>query len=107
MGKGKVDYSPHVEQGDSVIVINAEKVRVTGKKGENKVYKTFSGYPGGLKEHSYEYVMKHKPTEIIRHAVKGMVPKNILGTHMMKRLYIYCGGEHPHAAQKPISWTEN
>ena len=100
-GKKKPIYTPHVDTGDYVIVINAEKVRVTGKKEEQKIYKSHSGYPGGLKETTLRELRAKKPEEIIRHAVKGMMPKGKLGRQMYKKLKVYAGPEHEHAAQKP------
>ena len=103
-GKKKPIYTPHVDTGDYVIVINAEKVRVTGKKEEQKIYKSHSGYPGGLKETTLRELRAKKPEEIIRHAVKGMMPKGKLGRQMFKKLKVYAGNEHNHAAQKPEVW---
>lgn len=100
-GKNKPIYTPHVDCGDYVIVINAEKVVVTGKKRKEKIYKRHSGYPGGLKETTFEEMMKKHPTEAVRHAVKGMMPKGRLGRQMYKKLKVYAGPEHEHAAQKP------
>lgn len=104
-GKKKPIYTPHVDTGDYVIVINAEKVRVTGKKEEQKIYKSHSGYPGGLKETTLRKLRAKKPEEIIRHAVKGMMPKGKLGRQMFKKLKVYAGPEHPHTAQNPEEWT--
>lgn len=104
-GKNKPIYTPHVDTGDYVIVINAEKVRVTGKKEEQKIYKSHSGYPGGLKETTLRELRAKKPEEIIRHAVKGMMPKGKLGRQMFKKLKVYAGPEHPHTAQNPEEWT--
>ena len=104
-GKKKPIYTPHVDTGDYVIVINAEKVRVTGKKEEQKIYKSHSGYPGGLKETTLRELRAKKPEEIIRHAVKGMMPKGKLGRQMFKKLKVYAGPEHPHTAQNPEEWT--
>lgn len=104
-GKKKPIYTPHVDTGDYVIVINAEKVRVTGKKEEQKIYKSHSGYPGGLKETTLRELRAKKPEEIIRHAVKGMMPKGKLGRQMFKKLKVYTGPEHPHTAQNPEEWT--
>ena len=104
-GKEKPIYTPHVDTGDYVIVINAEKVRVTGKKEEQKIYKSHSGYPGGLKETTLRELRAKKPEEIIRHAVKGMMPKGKLGRQMFKKLKVYAGPEHPHTAQNPEEWT--
>ena len=104
-GKKKPIYTPHVDTGDYVIVINAEKVRVTGKKEEQKIYKSHSGYPGGLKETTLRELRAKKPEEIIRHAVKGMMPKGKLGRQMFKKLKVYAGPEHPHTSQNPEEWT--
>ncbi len=101
MGKDRPDFTPHVDGGAGVVVLNCEKVRVTGKKASQKVYKRFSGYPSGQKETVYEKMMEKDPTYIIRHAVKGMLPKNKLGALMLKRLKVYVGREHSHTAQKP------
>ena len=108
MGKDQPDYTPHVETGAGVIVLNATQVRVTGNKAKTKIYKNFSGYPSGLVERSYEKVMKEKPTHIIRHAVEGMLPKNRLGSRMASRLLVYPGMDHPHKAQKPhkVEWKQ-
>ena len=100
-GKNKPQYTPHVDTGDFVVVVNAEKVAVTGRKAEQKVYRRHSGYPGGLKETSYERMMERRPTEILRRAVKGMMPKNRLARQQLRKLKIYAGPEHPHAAQNP------
>ena len=100
-GKNKPTYTPHVDCGDYVIVINAEKVAVTGKKRQEKIYKRHSGYPGGLKETNFEDMMAKHPTEAVRHAVKGMMPNGKLGRQMYKKLKVYAGPEHNHAAQKP------
>jgi large subunit ribosomal protein L13 len=100
-GKNKPQYTPHVDTGDFVVVVNAEKVVVTGRKAEQKVYRRHSGYPGGLKETSYEQMMERRPTEILRRAVKGMMPKNRLARQQLRKLKIYAGPEHPHAAQDP------
>ena len=104
-GKKKPIYTPHVDCGDYVIVINAEKVAVSGKKETDKVYKRHTGYPGGLKETTLGELRAKKPEEIIRHAVKGMMPKGKLGRQMFKKLKVYAGPEHPHAAQSPEEWT--
>jgi large subunit ribosomal protein L13 len=100
-GKNKPQYTPHVDTGDFVVVVNAEKVVVTGKKAEQKVYRRHSGYPGGLKETSFEQMMERRPTEILRKAVKGMMPKTRLARQQLRKLKIYAGPEHPHAAQNP------
>ncbi|HNX02385.1 MAG TPA: 50S ribosomal protein L13 [Candidatus Cloacimonas sp.] len=101
-GKNKPYYVPNIDTGDYVIVINAAKVRVTGMKALQKVYKSFSGYPSGLKEIPYAKVLEEHPERIIEHSVKGMLPKNKLGRAMFKKLKVYPGAEHPHAAQKPV-----
>ena len=100
-GKNKPQYTPHVDTGDFVIVVNAEKVVVTGRKAEQKVYRRHSGYPGGLKETSYARMLERQPTEILRKAVKGMMPKSRLARQQLRKLKIYAGPEHPHAAQNP------
>ena len=94
----------HVDCGDNVIIINAEKVEVTGKKRKEKIYKRHTGYPGGLREITFEKLQAKKPEEIIRHAVKGMLPDGKLGRQMYKKLKVYAGPEHPHTAQKPETW---
>ena len=100
-GKNKPQYTPHVDVGDFVVVVNAEKVAVTGKKAEQKVYRRHSGYPGGMKETSYERMLERRPQEILRKAVYGMMPKTRLARQQMRKLKIYAGPEHPHAAQNP------
>jgi large subunit ribosomal protein L13 len=103
-GKKKTIYTPHVDTGDYVIVINAEKVEVTGKKRKDKIYKRHSGYPGGLKEITFEDLQAKHPEEIIRHAVKGMMPKGRLGRQMYRKLRVFSGPEHGHKAQQPEVW---
>lgn len=100
-GKHKPSYTPHVDTGDFVIVINADKVRFTGKKWSQKEYITFSGYPSGQKRVIAETLQKKKDYAIIESAVRGMLPKNKLGRKMFKKLFVYAGTEHPHEAQKP------
>jgi len=100
-GKNKPIYTPHLDVGDFVVVINADKVRVTGGKEKKKIYYHHSGYPGGLKSCTYEELLKKDPSRIIRKAVQGMLPKNKLGRRMLKKLKVYAGPEHPHQAQKP------
>ena len=102
-GKNKADYTPYIDMGDEVIVVNAQRIAVTGKKLKQKMYKKYSGYPGGLKEKPLEDMLKNKPEEVISHAVKGMLPKNRLGSRMLKRLKVYRGAEHPHQAQNPTA----
>lgn len=104
-GKKKVTYTPHVDCGDYVIVINAEKVEVTGKKRKEKIYKRHTGYPGGLRELTFEKLQARKPEEIIIHAVRGMMPEGKLGRQMFKKLKVYAGPNHDHAAQKPEVWN--
>jgi len=100
-GKNKASYTPHVDTGDYVIVINAGKVVFTGNKFEDKQYINFSGYPGGKKEEAAKDLIRRRPEAVVERAVKGMLPKNRLGRKMYKKLYVYVGSEHPHAAQKP------
>ena len=100
-GKHKPSYTPHFDTGDFVIVINADKVRFSGNKMDQKVYLTYSGYPGGQKSTVAKELMTKKPHAILEKAVKGMLPKNKLGRAMNKKLFVYTGDEHPHAAQKP------
>ena len=104
-GKRKTIYTPHVDTGDYVIIINAEKVEVTGNKRKDKIYKRHTGYPGGLREVTFEKLQAKKPEEIIRHAVKGMMPNGTLGREMYKKLKVYAGPEHMHAAQQPEVWN--
>ena len=103
-GKHKVDYTKHVDCGDHVIVINAEKIKMTGNKWNDKIYYTHSGYAGGLKEVKYSTLLVKKPELIIKVAVKGMLPNNTLGRHALGRLRVYAGAEHGHEAQKPIEF---
>ncbi|NVN93269.1 MAG: 50S ribosomal protein L13 [Desulfuromonadales bacterium] len=100
-GKNKAIFTPSVDTGDFVIVVNAEKISLTGRKLADKIYYSHSGFPGGLKEISAGKLMEKKPEEIIRKAVKGMLPKNKLSRHMLKKLKIYAGPTHPHDAQQP------
>lgn len=100
-GKNKPTFTPHVDGGDYVIVINAEKVEVTGKKRSEKIYMRHTGYPGGLRELTFEQLLEKHPEEIVRHAVKGMMPTGKLGRQMFKKLKVYAGPQHGHAAQKP------
>ena len=100
-GKHKPEFAPHVDNGDFVIVINADKIRVTGKKLEQKSYYRYSGFPGGLKETALKDALASTPERVILHAVRGMLPKNRLGRALLKKLKIYAGAEHPHAAQQP------
>jgi large subunit ribosomal protein L13 len=100
-GKNKPTFTPHIDTGDYVIVVNADKIKVTGKKLEQKIYYNHSDYPGGMRETTLAQMMAKKPTEVILLAVKGMLPKGPLGRDMITKLHIYAGAEHPHAAQKP------
>jgi large subunit ribosomal protein L13 len=101
-GKHKPGYSTHIDTGDHVIVINAEKVRVTGDKLDTKIYYRHSGYPGGLREERLGHLLERRPEEVIRRAVKGMVPHTRLGTQQLRKLKVYAGKEHPHEAQQPV-----
>jgi large subunit ribosomal protein L13 len=105
-GKGKPAYTPHVDTGDFVIVVNAEKIHVTGKKLEQKIYYRHSGYPGGLRERTLAEQLARRPEEVIRKAVKGMLPKNKLAAAQLRKLKVYAGSEHPHAAQNPAPLKE-
>jgi large subunit ribosomal protein L13 len=100
-GKNKAYYTPHVDCGDFIIVINAEKVVFTGNKAEEKEYQNFSGYPGGLRTEIAKDLLRRKPQDVVERAVKGMLPKNRLGRKMAKKLFVYAGTEHPHKAQQP------
>jgi large subunit ribosomal protein L13 len=100
-GKNKAYYTPHVDCGDYVIVTNCDKIVFTGNKLDEKIYDTFSGYPGGRKEEVAKTLLKRRPEVIIERAVKGMLPKNRLGRKMYKKLFVYTGTEHPHGAQRP------
>jgi len=103
-GKHKPQFTPHVDTGDFVIIINAEKIQVTGKKLQDKFYYRHSGYPGGLKKTSLNDLLKTKPERALQHAIHGMLPKNRLGRKLQTKLKIYAGPEHPHAAQQPEVW---
>ncbi len=100
-GKHKAVYTPHVDTGDFVVVVNAEKIRLTGKKMTDKIYYSYSGYPGGLRETPAGKMLAEKPEKVIRMAVAGMLPKNNLGRRMLKKLKVYAGNAHPHEAQCP------
>ncbi|MBK5226417.1 MAG: 50S ribosomal protein L13 [Thermoleophilia bacterium] len=100
-GKTKPTYTPHIDTGDFVVVINASRIAVTGRKMDNKIYYRHTGYPGGLKQRTLSEMMDKKPEEVIRLAVKGMLPKNRLGRAQLKKLKVYAGPEHPHEAQNP------
>jgi large subunit ribosomal protein L13 len=100
-GKHKAEYTPHVDTGDYIIVINVEKVRVTGNKAKDKMYYDYSGYVSGLKSMSFEKLIEHAPERVLQRAVKGMLPRNPLGRAMAKKMKLFVGGEHTHAAQQP------
>ena len=100
-GKNKPTFTPHIDTGDNVIVVNAEKIKVTGKKMDQKIYYKHSDYPGGMRETTLKEMLDKKPTDVITLAVKGMLPKGPLGRTMIEKLHVYAGAEHPHAAQKP------
>ncbi|MDH5613189.1 MAG: 50S ribosomal protein L13 [Gammaproteobacteria bacterium] len=100
-GKHKAIYTPHVDTGDYIVIVNAEKVRVTGNKAKDKMYYSYTGYMGGLKEINFEGLIEKAPERVIEKAVKGMLPKNSLGRTMFRKLKVYAGKEHEHAAQQP------
>ena len=104
-GKHKPTFAPHVDTGDFVIIVNAEKVALTGQKLQKKMAYRHSGYPGGLKAVSYEELLERNPVRAVEKAVRGMLPKNSLGRQQLTKLKVYAGGEHPHAAQKPTTYT--
>lgn len=105
-GKHRVTFSTHVDTGDPVIVLNASKIKVTGRKLQAKQYVRHSGYPGGMRTESLERLLARRPEEVIRRAVRGMVPQNRLGEQMMRKLHVYAGAENPHAAQRPTELKE-
>jgi large subunit ribosomal protein L13 len=100
-GKHKTTFSPHLDVGDPVVVVNAARVRVTGRKLSQKTYVRHSGYPGGLKSETLERLLSRRPEEVVRRAVRGMLPQNRLGARMLRKLHVYAGPEHPHAPQRP------
>src|SRR4051812_49836811 len=100
-GKRKPEYTPHVDTGDFIVVVNAEKISVTGNKLQDKRYYRHSGYPGGIKSRTLQEQLDRRPEEVIRHAVKGMLPRNRLARKQLTKLKVYAGPDHPHAAQKP------
>lgn len=102
-GKHKPEYTPHVDTGDYIVVINAEKIAVTGKKATDKIYYSHTEYPGGLKAITFNKLLEKHPTRVLEHAIKGMLPKNPLGREMFRKLKIYTGNQHPHSAQQPES----
>lgn len=103
MGKNKPSYTPFLDTGDHVIVINADKIHLTGRKEEKKVYRHFTGYPGGLVERSFKRVRGERPVYMVEEAIRGMLPKTRLGKQMFRKLKVYAGDRHPHAAQKPAA----
>ena len=105
-GKHRTTFTPSMDTGDPVVVVNAAKIKVTGNKLKDKMYVRHSGYPGGLRAENLERLLERRPEEVIRRAVRGMVPQNRLGEQMMRKLHVYAGGEHPHAAQKPQALKE-
>ena len=106
-GKHKPNFTPHVDCGDNVIIINAEKVRLTGNKLDEKMYVRHSGYPGGQRSESAKELLRRKPLALVEHAIKGMLPKTRLGSELFRNLYVYQGPEHPHQAQQPKTITLN
>ena len=104
-GKGKPIWTPHVDCGDYVIIINAEKVALTGSKLDDKLYYRHSGYPGGLKQRTAKRMLELQPQKVLEKSIRGMLPKNKLGEDMYRKLYVYAGAEHPHQAQKPEVYT--
>lgn len=104
-GKHKPTYTPSIDGGDFVIVVNVEKIKILGRKAEQKIYYRHTGYPGGIKATPYKMMLAKHPDRILRFAVKGMLPKNRLGRHMLGKLRLYAGPNHPHAAQQPTPWT--
>jgi large subunit ribosomal protein L13 len=100
-GKRKPEYTPHIDTGDFVVVVNAEKIEVTGNKRQAKLYRRHSGYPGGLRTRTLEEMLERRPEEVIRLAVKGMLPRNRLARRQLRKLKVYAGPEHPHRAQQP------
>jgi large subunit ribosomal protein L13 len=104
-GKVRPQFTPHLDTGDFVVVVNAGQVRLTGRKLDHKFYYRHSGYLGGLKTTTARQLLQRKPEEVLRQAVRGMLPKNSLGRHLLKKLKIYAGGEHPHQAQQPVPLT--
>lgn len=105
-GKHKASFSPHIDNGDFVVVINAEKVKLTGEKLEKKEYHRHTGYPGGIKTDTARELLAKHPDEVLVRAVKGMLPKNFLSKQLLTKLKIYAGGEHPHRAQEPKPWEK-
>lgn len=106
-GKHKPEFTPHMDLGDHIIIVNAEKIKITGKKMSQKLYDRFSGYPGGLKQTVLSDLIKSNPERVIKHAVKGMLPKNVLGRKMFRKLRVYSGPDHQHQAQNPEELPNN
>jgi large subunit ribosomal protein L13 len=102
MGKHKPTYTPFLDMGDHVVIVNADKVKLTGRKEDDKLYRTHSGYPGGLKETQARKMRQRRPERMLELAIQGMLPKNKLGKHMYRKLNVYAGPKHPHQAQKPV-----
>jgi large subunit ribosomal protein L13 len=105
-GKHRATFTPSLDTGDPVIIVNAAKIKVTGKKLQDKMYVRHSGYPGGFRSENLERLLERRPEEVIRRAVRGMLPQNRLGDQMLRKLHVYAGSEHPHAAQKPQALKE-
>ena len=105
-GKHRASFTPGLDTGDPVIIVNAAKIKVTGNKLQDKMYMRHSGYPGGFRAENLERLLSRRPEEVIRRAVRGMLPQNRLGEQMMRKLHVYAGSEHPHAAQKPQAMKE-
>ena len=105
-GKHKPEFTPHIDTGDFVIIVNCDKIKVTGKKETDKIYYHHTGYPGGLRSTSFKDLMKNHPTRAIEKAVKGMLPHSTLGAQQLTKLKLYAGSEHPHEAQQPIEYKE-
>ncbi len=105
-GKHRATFTPSLDTGDPVIIVNAAKIKVTGKKLQDKVYVRHSGYPGGFRSENLERLLERRPEEVIRRAVRRMLPQNRLGDQMLRKLHVYAGSEHPHAAQKPQALKE-
>ena len=106
-GKHKPTFTPHVDTGDFVIIVNADKVRLTGNKLKDKMYYRHTGYPGGIRSMSAEKLLQKKPEEVLRKAIRGMLPKNSLGRHILKKAKIYASADHPHSAQQPVELVLN
>lgn len=105
-GKHRATFTPHLDSGDPVVVVNAAKIKVTGNKLQDKMYVRHSGYPGGFRSENLEKLLARRPEEVIRRAVRGMLPQNRLGEQMIRKLHVYAGADHPHAAQKPKAIKE-